>query len=64
MTNWLVTLINTIEPFDKKEEIVNAVTVQEALDKGESINDKYYARSARFYSVMTEHDYGIAYGVS
>lgn len=59
MTNWNVTLINTVEPFDKKEVVIPAVTIQEALDIGEFENDKYYARSACFHSILTEVNYGV-----
>lgn len=50
MTKWLVTLINTIQPFEKKEVVVHSPTIQEALDEAESLHPSYYARGARYHS--------------
>lgn len=58
MNNWNITLINTVQPFDKKEVVIPATTIQEALDIGELENNQYYARSARFHSSMKEYNYG------
>ena len=50
MTNWLVTLVNTMHPFDKKKEVVNAETVIEALDEFNHKQQGYTAISASFHS--------------
>lgn len=50
MTNWLVTLVNTIHPFDKKKALVPADTVVEALDEFNHKQDGYTAVSAAFHS--------------
>jgi hypothetical protein len=46
MTNWLVTLVNTNAPFDKKKEVVTAQTVVEALDEFTHNQSGYTAISA------------------
>lgn len=50
MTNWLVTLINTCSPFERKEVVVHAETIIEALDEKIHKHPTYYARSARYHS--------------
>jgi len=50
VTNWLVTLINTNHPFEKKEIVVPAETVVEALEEFNHNQPGYVARSARFHS--------------
>lgn len=60
MTNWLVTLINTNQPFEKKKVIIHADTVVEALGKGDKENAGYYARSACFHSTYHSTDYNQA----
>ena len=50
MTNWLVTMVNTQHPFDKKKELVHAETVIEALDEFNHKQQGYTAVSAAFHS--------------
>ncbi len=57
MTNWLVTLINTDHPFEKKQVIVHAETVIQALDEQNHKQHGYYARSACFHSTYQMSDY-------
>ena len=47
MFNWIVTLVNTIAPFDTKQTLVRADTVQDCFDEERHGNKGYYARSAR-----------------
>jgi hypothetical protein len=54
MTNWLVTLVNTLHPFDKKKELVHAETVIEALDEFNHKQQGYTAVSASFFSSNTD----------
>lgn len=58
MNNWKVTIINTVEPFDKKEILVHSETVIEALGIADGENPGYYARSAMFH----HSSYGDSHG--
>jgi hypothetical protein len=46
MNNWLVTLINTEQPFDVKQVVVQTETIVEAFDEKFHKHPTYYARSA------------------
>lgn len=50
MTNWLVTLINTDHPFEKRQVVVPAETVIEALDEFHHKQTGFVACSAAFHS--------------
>lgn len=51
MTNWIVTLVNTVEPFDMREAIIESVeTISEAFGEAEKQFPTYYPRSCRFHS--------------
>lgn len=47
MFNWIVTLVNTVSPFDTKQTMVHADTIIEAFDEKNHGNPGYYPRSAR-----------------
>ena len=55
MTNWKVTMINTVEPFEKKECYITAQTIVEAYGEAEYQHPGYFIRSASFHTVATHH---------
>jgi hypothetical protein len=54
MTNWLVSIIRKSTPFEKKEVIIHAVSIQEAFDQAEKEHKDFHVRSATFHSVNTD----------
>jgi len=53
MNKWLVTLINTEQPFDEKKVVVQAESIVEAFDEKIHGHPTYYPRCAGVY-----HDTG------
>lgn len=58
MTSWLVTLVKTVQPFDKKKVVVHAETVIEALDEFNHKEENYTAVSASFHSSYMDVNVG------
>lgn len=54
MTNWLVKLVNMVEPFDEREVVVHAATIVDAFDEKNHGLKTYWPRSAQFHSVGTD----------
>jgi hypothetical protein len=61
VTNWIVTLVNTAEPFDMVRSIVKAATVSEALDEKNHGHKGYWPRSASFHSVDVDSYSSLGY---
>jgi hypothetical protein len=54
LTNWVVTLVNTQEPFQTVQKLVKAPTVSDAFDEKYHGLPKFWPRSASFHSVDTD----------
>lgn len=52
MSNWLVTMVNTNAPFDKKKVVIQAETVVEALDEFNHNEQGYNAISASWVPML------------
>lgn len=56
MNNWIVTIVNTVQPFEVKKVVVPAETVVEALDEWFHGHIGFVARSASFHSTCRGGD--------